>query len=128
MSLAAYVSRVGEGLGCADAFDHIPSALTDKKGQEGSLNNPQPTIANFQAILTVIQVVTKDIAAIGGALAVLALVIAGMFLMFDRGMSYQARTDTKGFMKNVLIGYGVVLAAVFILGTIAQALKVGKII
>ncbi len=109
------------------SVDHIPSAATGKKGQGVSLNTTQPTIANFQAILTVIQVVTKDIAAIGGGLAVLMIVVAAIFLMFDRDSSHQARMVKMSFIKNVLIAYGIVLAATFILGTIAQALKVGGI-
>ena len=90
--------------------------------------NTKPTIAHFPHILTVIQVVTHDIAAIATAIAVLMLVVAALFLMFDRDGSQQARTARMDFIKTVLIAYGIIIAAVFILATISQAFAAGGII
>jgi hypothetical protein len=87
-----------------------------------------PTIANFQHIFTVIQVVTKDTAIIATALAALMVVVAGLFLMFDRDTSHQARMTKMGFIKTVLIAYGIIIAAAFILQTISQAFTAGGIV
>jgi nitrate reductase gamma subunit len=87
----------------------------------------QPTIADFQHIFLVIQTVTHDIAIIATGLAGLMIVVAGMFLMFDRDTSHQARMTRMGFIKNVLIAYGIIIAAAFILQLITQAFAAGGI-
>jgi hypothetical protein len=91
------------------------------------VNTGQPTIADFQEILQVIVVVTHDIAIIATALAALMVVVAGMFLMFDRDTSHQARLTRLGFIKNVLTAYGIIITAAFILQLITQALAAGGI-
>jgi len=102
--------------------------LTGKtwKGTGNPVNN-QPTIANFQEIFKVIQVVAHDIALIATALAALMVVVAGMYLMFDRDTSHQARLTRMGFIKTVLIAYAIVISAAFILQLITQALAAGGI-
>jgi hypothetical protein len=92
------------------------------------MNQAQPTIANFQHIVTVIQIVTKDLALVATAVAALMVVTAGLLLMFDRDTSQQARMNRMTFIRTVLIGYGIVIAAVFILATITQAFTAGGIV
>lgn len=84
-------------------------------------------IANFTNIARAIQNVVTGIFQITTPLAILLIIGAGIYLMFDRNHSFQARLEKLYFLKNVLIGYAIIFAANFILTTLTQILQSGGI-
>jgi TrbC/VIRB2 pilin len=87
----------------------------------------KPMIGNFTNIATVITNVSNGVFKIASVLAILMVIIAGVFLMFDRDTSMAGRLQKLGFLKTVLLGYAIIFAANFLITTINQALGSGGI-
>lgn len=74
-------------------------------------------------ITTAIQIITNTVLAIASGLAVLMIVIAGVFIILDREAAVNKRGERLAFIRSILIGYGIVLGASVLVNILQFVMK-----
>ena len=84
-------------------------------------------ITQFDQIKNVVSNVSTGVFNVATALVLLMIIIAGIYIMFNRDSSMQARLEKLGFLKTVLTGYAVIFAGNFLVQLVNGALASGGI-
>ena len=89
--------------------------------------NTGTPIADFGKITAVIQNVTASIFDVSTALVALMIIVAGIYLMFNRESSMADRMQKLGFLRTVLTGYAIIFAGNFLVQLVTTSLMSGGI-
>ena len=106
-------------LGSFTTFVNVPTAIASLMAD--------PPIADFQNITNVIKNITTSVFDVATALVALMVIIAGIYMMFNRDSSVNARLERLSFLKTVLTGYAIIFAGNFLVQLITTSLQSGGI-
>jgi len=85
------------------------------------------TINGFNNITQVIQNVTGGVFGVSTAVVALMIIIAGIYLMFNRDTSMSARLEKLSWLKTILTGYAIIFAGNFLVQLVTSSLQSGGI-